>query len=244
MSMINAVKNNNITVHVKMFCNIQWHHFFSTTTIWNQARRDDCQTDCQQLNHHSARLSGRQLLSLLAKLLQQTENACILSMGAICNLSASDVSSNALLSACSRAKTARKYVCSRQQWWSQRTFLGWHGKCNRNVLIKGSFISNLKRNQSNTPMMFQLASSNSSKVESISVAPVMKLKFSVDKCVLDYKSGWKVVGIDLGYQYDKKLFRRYTGNIDKTQLYECQFAHDAALLVTARCAAERAINEY
>ena len=52
------------------------------------------------------------------------------------------------------------------------------------------------------------------------------------------------IGVQLRYKHDKKLFRRYTRNAEKTRLNELQFADDAALLATTRSGAEKALQEY
>ena len=51
-------------------------------------------------------------------------------------------------------------------------------------------------------------------------------------------------GVYIRHKDDGKLFRRYTRNSEITQLNECQFADDAALLATTREGAERALKEY
>ena len=50
--------------------------------------------------------------------------------------------------------------------------------------------------------------------------------------------------IVLRHKEDRKLFRRYTRNAEVSQLSECQFADDVALLATSRAGAERALTEY
>ena len=51
-------------------------------------------------------------------------------------------------------------------------------------------------------------------------------------------------GVFLRHKEDGKLFRRYTRNAEVSQLSECQFADDVALLATSRAGAERALTEY
>ena len=52
------------------------------------------------------------------------------------------------------------------------------------------------------------------------------------------------VGVDLKYQQDRKLFRRYTRNADDIWLTEFQFADDTALLATTRAGAKEALRQY
>ncbi len=51
-------------------------------------------------------------------------------------------------------------------------------------------------------------------------------------------------GVYLRHNDGGKLFRRYTRKSEVTQLNECQFADDAALLATTREGAEKALKEY
>ena len=51
-------------------------------------------------------------------------------------------------------------------------------------------------------------------------------------------------GMYLQYKLDKKLFRRYTRNVEELKISECQFADDAALLATTKRGAETATSEY
>ena len=78
------------------------------------------------------------------------------------------------------------------------------------------------------------------------MAPVL---FNLYSCLVVERWNERVMDLDgvgayLRYKYDRKLFRRYTRNADKTEVNECQFADDAALLATTKRGAELATIEY
>ena len=52
------------------------------------------------------------------------------------------------------------------------------------------------------------------------------------------------VGVTVQYKQDKKLFRRYTKNVNKQKISECLFADDGALLASSRSGAETAATVY
>ena len=78
------------------------------------------------------------------------------------------------------------------------------------------------------------------------MAPVL---FNLYSCLVVERWNERVrdldgVGAYLRYKYDNKLFRRYTRNADETEVNECQFADDEALLATTKRGAELATIEY
>ena len=52
-----------------------------------------------------------------------------------------------------------------------------------------------------------------------------------------------MVGVNLSYKYDHKLFRRYTSNAVGRKLTGCFFADDGALLASTRSGGEKAVRE-
>ncbi len=79
-----------------------------------------------------------------------------------------------------------------------------------------------------------------------SMAPTL---FNLYACLVaerwkELVAGIEGVGIVWRYKLDQKLFRRYTRNACETQLMECQFADDAAILASTREGAETAMRAF
>ena len=78
------------------------------------------------------------------------------------------------------------------------------------------------------------------------MAPVL---FNLFACLVLERWSSRIAGVEgvgtcLLHKFDRKLFRRSTRNTLESQMTECQFADDAALLATTRAGAEQAMLSY